>query len=108
MTGMNVEQAMIIKTNSSEQTELVQQLRKNIKAKGQDVVLVPYGVNALFITMVKNDPVVILKHYVGPDEAEDIDIAKGFDTLYECWQYARLVVSEAKLQEHIISTDIPE
>lgn len=106
---MNVEQAMIIKTNSSEQTALAQQFREEMRSIGQDVVLVPYSVNALLITKVDEQLVVISKHYVPvTEEVMVLDVAKGFTTEDECWWYARLVVREAKLQEHIINIDIPE
>jgi hypothetical protein len=96
---MNVGQAMIIKTNSHEQTELVQKLREVVKATGNDIVLVPHNVNYLYITIDKGELTVFLPLCNDRDEVRDLDVVKGFDSVAECWEYARIVMSEAGLPD---------
>jgi hypothetical protein len=100
---MNIGQAMIIKTSSDEQTELVQKLREIVKATGNDMVVVPYNVTDLFITVQIEGPVVILQCDLGPFGMLEVDIAKGFDSVQECWKYARLVTREAGLSNDSIA-----
>jgi PHP family Zn ribbon phosphoesterase len=100
---MNIGQAMIIKTSSQEQTELVQKLREIVKAAGNDMVVVPNNVTDLFITVQIEGPVVILQCDLGPFGMLEVDIVKGFDSVQECWEYARLVTSEAGLSNDSIA-----
>jgi hypothetical protein len=95
---LNLEKPMIIKTNSLEQIELAQKLRDLIKA-GTDVVLVPFSVTNLRITIEDDELVVISESDLGPFDFLELDTAKGFESLAECREYARIVIKEAGLPE---------
>jgi hypothetical protein len=109
---MNIDKAMIIKTSGFDQTELVQKLRK-IRAIGNDVVLVPHGVTDLFITIEEknNDEVELIVSLQKTDKGwdpVDLDIARGFNSVAECWEYAMVVIKEAGLPEDSCDSDVWE
>jgi PHP family Zn ribbon phosphoesterase len=106
---MDAGYAMTIKTTSYHQTELAKKLREVIKATGTDVVLVPHGVTDLFITVEDDrELTVILQSSNHGYDCTDLDIVKGFDSIDECWQYARVVMTEAGLSNDSCDSDVWE
>lgn len=103
---MNVKEAVIIKTNSNAATEMAKKTREVLKRSGQDVVLVPHGVNAVFITFEREELVVLLQRDDEVLGVKDLDIATGFDSVAECKEYAKLVNIEAGLPEDNYDQDV--
>lgn len=98
---------MIIVTFSDEETLLAQKTRDLLTTMGRTVVLVPYGITGLHITIDENEGKNELVVYACDDQ-QDLDIARGFNSLQECRDYAKIVVAEAGLTEEDIDSDVWE
>ncbi|NRD81155.1 hypothetical protein HPT25_28085 [Bacillus sp. BRMEA1] len=109
---MEIEKALIIKTKTSEQTDLVKRLREVGRVTGQEIILVPHGVTDIWITIedIVNNPdyVVILQSSDNGYNCVDLDAVNGFNCLDECWEYARVVMKEAGLPEDSCDSDVWE
>lgn len=88
---MNVQVATIIKTNSTEATEMAKKTREVFREGGKDVVLVPHGVTDTFITILEEELVVSLQKTENGYKPIQLDEAKGFDSVAECKEYVRVV-----------------
>jgi hypothetical protein len=98
---------MIIKTFSYQETETAIKVRDLIESVAQQrVYLVPHGVENLFISIDEkaNDNLIVY----AARGAEDLDIARGFDRVSDCWKYAKVIAKEAGLSEDDIDADVWE
>lgn len=99
---------MIIKTNNSIDTRKAKKLRDSLGVLGQKVVLVPYGVNSIFITTENEELVIFVQQDKSPYGVDELDVVPGFDSVEECWEYAKTIVREAGLPEDCIYADVWE
>lgn len=97
---------MIIKTFSDESTLLGQKTRDLLGTTGKRVVLVPDGVQELFITLEEETNELVI--YLTDGEGKFLDIARGYESLEECWTYAMIVTTAADLPEENIAADVYE
>jgi hypothetical protein len=106
---MNIEQALIIKTKNHFQTGQAKKVRDLLRCfdEGQDVVVVPYDAKYLLITMDDTDGNQ-LSVFIYDSEDDEMDIVKGFDSVQECIDYTKLVISEAGLPEDSYDRDVWE
>lgn len=106
---MNIKNAMIIKTNTNEQTEKAKKLRDLLSSLGQDVVLVPYGVNELFITIQDdNELAVIVSNSEREFSFTELDLVTGFPSVADCRAYAEMIKNESGLSEDCIDAEVWE
>jgi hypothetical protein len=106
---MNIANAMIIKTKDDFQTGQAKKVRDLLKCfeEGQDVVVVPHSLNYISITIEEEKLAVKLFH-CNELECIEIDNITNFDSVNDCWEYARLVMSEAGLREEDCDADVWE
>lgn len=101
---MDIQNAIIIKTQTHEQTEKVKSLREQLM---EDIILVPHGVTDLFITIEQGDLIVILQKAKDGWDPIDLDVVKRrFQSVKECWEYAHIVMKEAGLPEDSCDADV--
>jgi hypothetical protein len=105
---MNIADAMIIKTNSHSQTGKAKKVRDLLRCfdEGQDVVVVPHDVAEIFITIEDHELVVNLISSDDGYQPLEIDKVKYFDSVAECWEYARVIATEAGLSYDYIDADV--
>lgn len=101
---------MIIKTFSNDETKVAAQLRDVLESTtNKRHYIVPFGVSGLFVSFddKEKDLVVYASRDVESD-VRDLDIARRFDSVADCWEYARVIAKEAGLSEDDIDGDVWE
>ncbi|MEC1723920.1 hypothetical protein P9E34_04060 [Schinkia azotoformans] len=100
---------IIIRTNSDKETKIAQAAKEffQVLDPGMPVMVVPYGAEYCFITIEEdaedgNQLIVIIQNESG----DDLEIAKGFDEVAHCWNYARMVAKVAGFSEDNIDADV--
>ena len=105
---MNVKQAKVIKTNSDKETEMAKRTTNVLLSQGQEIVLVPYGVTGLYITIDNDELAIFLERTDNGFNPVELDRASGFNSVAECEEYARVVMKEAGLPEDCCDADVWE
>lgn len=103
---MDVSAALIVNTQSESGTKIAQKQREVLNQSGQEMILVPFGVTSLFITVDDNQLVVYSQRDDESLGCMDLDIAKGFDSVDECWDYASVVMKQSGLPEESCDADV--
>lgn len=106
---------IIIRTNSEDgETKAAQAAREFFQTINPEmpVMIVPFEAQSCFITIDEdaedgNQLIVII--YNGEENfgsEREIDIARGFNSVEDCWKYARLVAKVAGFSEDNIDADV--
>lgn len=102
---------VLIKTFSDQETKNAIKTRELLELiTKQRVYIVPKGVSCLFISIDEknNNDLVVYVTRDGEEGPTDLDIVRGFESITECWEYARVIAKESGLSDEDIDADVWE
>ena len=96
---------MIIQTYSDYELDIAKAIRDSLKATGEHLVIIPHTSNYAFISTEDNAELIVA---IEAEDGSELDVAKGFQSLDDCREYARLVGKYAGFPDENIDSDVYE
>jgi hypothetical protein len=96
---------MIIQTYTDYELDVAKAIRDSLKATGEHLVIIPHTSNYAFISTEDNGELIVA---IEAEDGSELDVAKGFQSLDDCREYARLVGNYAGFPDENIDSDVYE